>query len=218
MLYKDRFDAGKKMATLLRDLTGEEMVVLAVPNGGIPVGLEIARQLNTKFGLMLTRRINLPFTTEAGFGAVAFDGQFFIDNRLARRYGMMKNDLELLKAKALEKIHEKMRLFGFNARNMELKGKTVIITDDGIAGGYTMFVALKVLEKYKPSRKVVAVPTAPKSSVEKILHLCDDFVCPNVKEGMYFAVADAYAEWYDLSDSEVVESIQRYRGLGVELL
>lgn len=202
MKFKDRASAGARLAVLLEPYTDADAVVFAIPNGGIPVGIQIATALNARLEPMITRRINFPFTTESGFGAITADGHTFIDDRLPFQHGITKQEIERMKKEALDRIREKLKLFGVQSKLPDITGKTVILCDDGIAGGFSMRASLASIAEMQPGKTIVAVPTAPWSSIEKIKPLIDEIVCPIIGRGYSFAVADAYEYWYDISDDE----------------
>lgn len=212
MKYRDRADAGKQLASMLNEHAGSNALILAIPNGGVPVGIEIAKDLQIEIDVMITRRINLPFTTESGFGAVSFDGQLFIDKHMQEYYHIDNMQLARLVLEAEEQVKIKVSLFNFDKNKFDVEGKTVILVDDGIAGGFTMRVSLQVLEKYRPRKRIVAVPTAPARSLEKVRAWCEEIVCPDIKREARFAVAAAYRHWRDLHDQETARMFMDFRG------
>jgi putative phosphoribosyl transferase len=211
MMFKDRADAGRVLAKMLATYKDKQAIVLALPNGGIPVAIEVALGLNAILRLMFTRRINFPFTTESGFGAVTADGHAFVDEGLAAANGIGYEEIERLKMRTIERLREKMAYFDAPERLGDIGGKTVIVTDDGIAGGNSMVASLLSITEYSPAKKIVAVPTAPARSIEKIKHLVDEIVCPDVQYGFSFAVANAYERWYDVPDDEAKQMLLEYQ-------
>ncbi|MFX0099482.1 MAG: phosphoribosyltransferase [Candidatus Hodarchaeota archaeon] len=210
MVYKNRFEAGKVLGSMLEAYRSERTVVLAIPNGGVPVGIEIAKALGAELGLMIARKILFPFTTEAGFGAVTFDGSAFIDRDSARRNGVSEGEIERQKERALQSIEARVEYYRDVIDFPDLKEKVVVITDDGIAAGSTMLASIEGIKKREPRELIVAVPTAPFHSVEKIEHLVTKVVCPDIKRGFSFAVANAYEKWYDIENEEVKTLLQAY--------
>nr|MDO8110146.1 phosphoribosyltransferase family protein [Candidatus Sigynarchaeota archaeon] len=210
-MYKNRQAAGIALAKLLERYKCTETIVLAIPNGGVAVGIPIAEALYADFGLLITKRIHFPFTTESGFGAITSNGYYFIDEALAREHHISPAEIETLKAKTMVQVQSKMALLGVQDRMPNVKGKNVILVDDGIAGGFSMFVSLKALQDQHPARKIVAVPTAPARSLDKIRDLADEIVCPDISHAWQFAVANAYEDWYDVSDDEVVTLLDAFK-------
>jgi predicted phosphoribosyltransferase len=144
-----------------------------------------------------------PWTTEGGFGAVAFDGTEWIDDAAVDNFGLKTEQIEKAIAQARAKVERRNARLRGNRSLPELGNSTVILVDDGIAAGSTMRTAIAALRKRGAGRIVVAVPTAHSRSVEMLRELADEIVCPDIRGGMRFAVADAYEEWRDLSDDEV---------------
>jgi predicted phosphoribosyltransferase len=144
-----------------------------------------------------------PWTTESGFGAVAFDGSAWIDQAAVEGYGLTSSQVEKATADARAKVERRSKKLSSGNALRDLSGKTVILVDDGIAAGSTMRTAIDALRKLGAGRVVVAVPTAPARSLEAMRKLADEIVCADIRSGASFAVADAYEEWRDLSDDEV---------------
>jgi putative phosphoribosyl transferase len=199
--FKDRPAAGRSVAGMLKHYQGSDAIVLAIPAGGVPVAMQIARALGLELQVIPVSKILFPWTTEGGFGAVAFDGTEWIDQAAVDNFGLKPEQIEKATTDARAKVER---------RNARLRGhkslpelRTVILVDDGIAAGSTMRTAIAALRKRGAGRIVVAVPTAHSRSVEALRELADEIVCPNIRGGMRFAVADAYEEWRDLSDDEI---------------
>lgn len=197
--FRDRAAAGARLAAMLEKYRGGKAVVLAIPAGGVPVGASIARELGLPLQAAPVSKVLFPWTTESGFGAVAFDGSVWVDERAAA--GLSRSQIEKATADARAKVERRTRKLRFDASG--LKNSLVILVDDGIAAGSTMRTAIAALRKLGAERIVVAVPTAPARSLEAMRKLADEVVCPDIRGGGSFAVADAYAEWRDLSDEEV---------------
>ena len=196
-MFRDRAAAGRVLAAMLEKFRRTETLVLAIPAGGVPVAAEIVLALDLPLALAPVSKVLLPWTTESGFGAVAFDGTEWIDEEAAQSHGLSAAQV----AKAVEEARAKVRR---RTRAMpDITGRATILVDDGIAAGSTMRTAVAALRKQRATTVVVAVPTAHKHSYEIIGKLADEIYCPNVRAGFRFAVADAYEEWHDLSDEEV---------------
>lgn len=202
--FRDRAQAGQVLAGLLAHHAGPGTIVLAVPNGGVAVGVPVARALGCPLSLLVVRKIQIPGNTEAGFGAVAADGGAIYNQELLARLGLSPAQVETQKQKALASIQERLLLYGDWARPPALAGRTVILVDDGLASGVTMASAAGIVRQQAPARLVVAAPTASASARSRLLPLVDELVCPNVRSGPYFAVAEAYAQWSDLEMDEVL--------------
>ena len=207
--FRDRDAAGTRLAAMLGKYRGGSAIVLAIPAGGVPVGAAIARELGLSLRAAPVSKVLYPWTTESGFGAVAFDDSVWIDEAAVENSRLTKAQVEKAVADARTKVERRSRKFSSGKVLTDLSGKTVILVDDGIAAGSTMRTAIAALRKLRASRIVVAVPTAPSRSLEAMRKLADDILCADIRGGASFAVADAYAEWRDLRDEEVEAMLQR---------
>ncbi|MGQ9655596.1 MAG: phosphoribosyltransferase [Thermodesulfobacteriota bacterium] len=203
--YKDRDEAGRVLASMLGAYMGGEGLVLAIPNGGVAVGAAISRALRLGLGLMVVRKIQFPHNPEAGFGAVGADGTVVLDEGLMTAQGLGPEDVRLQKEKALRSVRERVERFGARALLPPVKGRKVILVDDGLATGSTMEAAVSIARRQGPAMVTVAVPTASHRAWGRIKGLVDDLVCPRVGRGPFFAVADAYQCWCDVTDDEVIQ-------------
>ncbi len=207
-VFTDRHDAGRQLGTLVKTLPGiSNPLVLAIPAGGVPVGREVAAALGAPLSLAIVRKIRIPGTTESGFGAVTWDGQVVINEPLRDALGLLDADVNAAVTQTRENVNARVALFAGGNPVPAMEGKTVILTDDGLASGFTMLAALQAIRRRNPARIVVAVPTASASSALLVSRKSDLLVCANIRSGRTFAVADAYQSWYDLEDREVMEEL-----------
>jgi len=214
-LYRDREDAGEILAGRLEGYRGRRTVVLAIPNGGVPVGLRVRDRLGADFGLVVVRKLHIPWNREAGFGAVAPDGTVAFNEPLRRSLGLTQEEEQAVIEEEVEAIRKRMRTYG--VRDLPpLGGRVAILVDDGLASGYSMAVACRFVRARGPDRIVVAVPTASMSAMRLVQSYADEVVCPDVRGGPVFAVADAYERWRDLEDEEVRELLETARKAGRE--
>jgi len=209
-VFRDRFHAGKLLAEKLREYAGQRNVILlAVPAGGVPVGYVIAKELGIKMDAIVVRKVQIPWNTEAGFGAVTWDGEAVLNDRLIAQLGLAEKTIAESVSKTKRVIDERQRGFRGDRPRPDLNGKVVVLVDDGLASGFTMLAAARSIHKQQPKRIVVAVPTASLGAVRLLSPEVDEIVCLNMRSGPVFAVADAYKNWYDLTDEEVTEILQR---------
>jgi putative phosphoribosyl transferase len=209
-VFRDRFQAGKLLSEQLREYSDNKgnAILLALPAGGVPVGHEVTKRLGISMDLMFVRKVQIPWSTEAGFGAVTWDGEMVLNENLIKRIGLTKKEIEESISQTKKNIQERIKEFK-NAKPMsDLKDKIVILVDDGLASGFTMLAAARSARKRKPKKIVVAVPTASLSAIELLAPEVDEVVCLNIRSGTVFAVADAYKNWYDLSDEEVIKILR----------
>jgi len=209
-VFKDRFHAGELLAEMLkRNVSLEDAILLAIPAGGIPVGYEISCRLNIPMDVVIVRKLQIPWDPEAGFGAISSDGEIVLNERLVKQLGLSREIVEEVAEKTLRIVRDRSEKFRRVKPMLEIRGKTAILVDDGLASGYTMLAAIRSTRKRNPRRVVVAVPTASKAAIELVSREVDKILCLNIRGGPFFAVADAYREWRDLTDEEVVEILKR---------
>jgi len=209
-VFSDRHDAGKKLGALIRSRPAlVDPVVLAIPAGGVPVGVEVALALGAPFSLAVVRKVQVPGNTEAGFGAVTWDGRVLINGRLRAALGLSQVAVDAAVTAARRNVVERVARFTAGRPFPNLTNTSVIITDDGLASGFTMLAALESIRAMHPARIVVAVPTASASSAELVARQADELVCLNIRSSARFAVAEAYQRWYDLDDREVIAELAR---------
>jgi predicted phosphoribosyltransferase len=210
-VFEDREDAGAHLADALKMFRGRDAIVLAIPSGGVPVGLEVAQGLDLPFDLLIVRKVNIPGNTEAGFGAVSIEGDVVLNEPLVKMLRLGKDEIEELAADVRKELSVRNQAFRQSRPLPDLKGKIVILVDDGLASGHTMIAAVRMVRRHSPARIVVAVPTASMDTISRLSEEVDEVVCPNIRTGPYFAVAEAYRNWYDLSRDEVVERLNKLR-------
>ena len=209
-VYRDRDDAGEHLARALEQFRTADALVLAIPSGGVPVGLVVSSRLELPFDLLIIRKIPVPCYTESGFGAVSLEGDIVLNEPLVRELGLSPEEIEVLAGPVQEELQARNRIFRENRPWPELAGKTVILVDDGLASGYTMLAAVRAVRRHMPSQIVVAVPTACASTIKLLAPQVDTIVCPNIRSGYSFAVADAYRNWYDLDRTEVINLLKSH--------
>ncbi|MHA2425715.1 MAG: phosphoribosyltransferase [Candidatus Thorarchaeota archaeon] len=210
--YRNRTDAGKILAQELQKMSFEtNPVVLAIPNGGIAVGLQIAKALNAELDAIIVRKLQVPGNTEAGFGALTSHGALLLNDRLVRALGLKQVQIDLAVEKTQKQINRRKEDYRGLIGVVDLSDKDVILVDDGIASGYTMLAAIESVRTRGPNTIMVAAPTSSNSAAHLVGQEVDVLVCPRIETGFYFAVANAYLKWYDVPDSEVIEILEHYR-------
>jgi len=209
-VFQDRRHAGRMLADLIRrNVPLESALILAIPAGGVPVAYEISRRLGIPMDVIIVRKIQVPWDPEAGFGALSWDGELILNDELVKYLGLTEDEVEESIKKTRKIIQARVKLFRGDRPMPEIADKTAILVDDGLATGYTMLAAIRSVKKRKPKRIVVAVPTASANAAELISREVNDVLCPNIRSGPIYAVADAYREWRDLTDEEVVEILEK---------
>jgi len=208
-VFRDRFQAGKLLADKLQDYAGKgNVIVLAVPAGGVPVGYTVAEELAVPMDVLIVRKIQIPWNTEAGFGAITWDGITVLNEPLVEQLDLKKKEVEESIQKTRRNIQERLRKFRGNKPMPQFKNKIVILVDDGLASGFTMLAAARSIKKNAPEKLIVAVPTASLGAIELLVPEVDEIVCLNIRSGSSFAVAEAYENWYDLTDEEVLKILK----------
>ena len=203
-VFRDRSHAGAILAEMLEEFRRSDALVIAIPSGGVPVAAEIAGRLGLELDVMPVSKILYPWTTESGFGAVAFDGTTWIDKNAVRYYGLDGKTVAAATAEATEKIQRRIGLFRGDRPFPQTTDRSVILVDDGIAGGYTMRAGIAALNKAGTKEIAVAVPTASTGSLQEIAQRVDTVYCANMRGGPHFAVADAYENWTDVDEARAV--------------
>ncbi len=210
LLFRDRLQAGELLAEKLRlRVAGRDMQLLAVPAGGVPVGYVIAEKLKIPLDVAIVRKIQIPWNTEAGFGALTWDGRVLLNEPLVAELGLSTDLIQQCIARTREILYERVRNFRRDRPFPDLNGRTVVLVDDGLASGFTMLAAAESVKTQRPRKIIVAVPTGSANAIDLLAPSVDELVCLNVRSGPIFAVADAYEKWYDLSDNEVLEFLRR---------
>jgi len=209
-VFKDRLHAGELLATKLRGYVDKgNLQLLAIPAGGVPVGYVVAKGLGVPLDVMVVRKVQIPWNPEAGFGAVAWDGTVILNEPLVRQLGLTTELVQWCISKTQEVVEERLKKFRGEKSPPDLRNKKAILVDDGLASGFTMLAAVKSVRNQGPEKVIVAVPTASTSAVQLVAPSVDKLICLNIRGGPFFAVADAYQKWHDLSDEEVIEFLRR---------
>ncbi|HXF67026.1 MAG TPA: phosphoribosyltransferase family protein [Burkholderiales bacterium] len=209
-VFRDRAHAGVVLAGLLEALRGGDAIVLAIPSGGVPVAAEVAKRLAAPLEVAVVSKILLPWTTEAGYGAIAWDGSLWMNEEEARYYRLTEDQIAASVAEARAKVRRRCALLRGSRPMPALAGRTAILVDDGIAAGSTMRAAIGALRGLGAGRILVAAPTGHERSVRALAELADALCCANLRGGPRFAVADAYERWCDVTEEEAAEILARF--------
>jgi predicted phosphoribosyltransferase len=201
-VFKDRVHAGRVLATMLQRYAGTDAQTMAVPAGGVPVAAELAKPLGLALDVAVVSKITLPWNTEAGYGAVAFDGTVRINRSLAKAVRLTDAQISQGTEETTARVMRRVQRLRGDKPWPDLINRTVIVVDDGLASGFTMLVTIEALRKKSAERIVVAVPTAPDDTLPKIAERVHELYCANIREERPYAVADAYEKWYDVSEEE----------------
>jgi len=209
-VFRDRRHAGIVLADMLQEWRGTDAIVMAIPAGGVPVGAEIAQRLELPLEVLVVSKILLPWNTESGFGAISANGNVWLNEEYIRHFGLDEAAIQQAVDAASKKVKRRAQRFRRNHPWPDLGKHPVIVVDDGIAAGSTFRVAITTLRKQGASKVIVAVPTAHAESLPVIARMADEIYCPNLRSGPHFAVAEAYQHWYDISEQEVEEILEKF--------
>lgn len=203
MLFKDRRDAGRQLAEKLESYRGRETLVLAVPRGGVVVAEAMVPSLGTELGLTIARKVGLPGNRELAAAAIAPDGIVIYNEPVLKAFNLSPADLEAAAEQELAELKRRLKVYGQERRQLRIKGRVVIVVDDGIATGLTITATLNFLAKARPKRLILAVPVAPPETVATLRLLADEIVCLLQPEPFY-AVGQFYQDFSQVSDDEVI--------------
>jgi predicted phosphoribosyltransferase len=209
-IFKDRLQAGEILAEKLRlRVVNDNVQVLAIPAGGVPVAHVVSEKLDVPLDVVIVRKIQIPWNTEAGFGAVTWDGRAILNKSLVAQLGLDAGVVEQCISRTRQMVKERNQKLRGNRIFPELSGRTIILIDDGLASGFSMLAATESIKTLYPKKTIIAVPTGSDNAVALLAPNVNELVCLNVRSGLIFAVADAYENWYDLSDDETLNYLRR---------
>lgn len=211
-VFRDRADAGAVLARMLSGALDPEAIVLAIPAGGVPVAAAIAGILGLPLDLAVVSKVLLPWDTEAGYGAVAFDGTQRLNEPLVAALGLDAATVEAGLAATRERVARRVRNLRSGRPLPDLQARESLLVDDGLASGFTMQVAVEALRNAGARTVRVAVPTGHLEALERLVPLVEKVYCPNVRAGRRFAVAEAYRSWTDVDEEEVRLELSRLGG------
>lgn len=202
-MFRDRQDAAVKLAERLLDYKNKDCVILAIPRGGVIIGYHLARRLNLPLDVIISKKLSHPLSPEYAIGAVTTHGEIISDYREASDE-YIASEIRRLR----QVIRQKQRMYFGQRKPIVLKGKTVIITDDGVATGSTILAAIEAIRTLNPGRIIVAVPVAPQSSVEILNSRADKFICLIVA-AVFHSVGGFYLDFTPVTDEEVKRLLNR---------
>jgi len=208
-VFEDREEAGLLLAEKLTKYKESGGMVFGIPSGGVPVASKIASLLNLPIDLIIVRKIQIPFNTEAGFGAMDSDGKVIFNEGLLSQLRLTEDEIGTQIKKTMDVIIKRNHLFREGRPYPSLQNKNVIVVDDGLASGYTMLAAVQFIKRKNPQKIIIAVPTGSKRTIDFVLPETDELICLNVRRRFPFAVADAYMKWHDLTDKEVLDILKK---------
>ena len=207
-MFKDRADAGKKLALYLQEYKDRDVLVLAIPRGGVEVGYYVADCLNADLSMIVSRKLPYPFNPEAGFGAIAEDGSIYLFPSAVRQ--VQKETIDKIIRQQEDELRNRIRVLRHNKPLPTIEDRTVILVDDGIAMGSTMRVSVMLCRNKEAKKIVVASPVAGPDVAEDMARLADEAVI--IETPRFFqAVSQVYINWYDMSYEQVIEIMNKWQ-------
>jgi predicted phosphoribosyltransferase len=209
MMFRDRYDAGETLAECLSEFAGRpDVIVLALPRGGVPVGYVAARKLGVPLDVFVVRKLGTPGQTELAMGAIASGGVRVLNRDVVEALGIPEWAIEQVTQQEQEELERRERQYRGDRSPLDVRGKTVILVDDGLATGSTMRAAAAALRKAGAARIIVAVPVASRATCDQLREEGNEVVCATNPEPFY-AVGQWYKDFAQTTDEEVRELLER---------
>jgi putative phosphoribosyl transferase len=209
MIFKDREDAGRQLANRLSAYANRnDVIVLGIPRGGVPVAFEIAQALNVPMDIFLSRKLGVPGNEELAFGAIAAGDGRFLDREVIRAMGISERQIERITEKVKETLSQRAELYRGDRAPLQIEDRTVILVDDGIATGASIYAAINALQQMKPAKLVVAVPVAPPAACTWLRTVVDQLICLREPE-QFYAVGQFFERFSQVADEDVIDLLQR---------
>lgn len=210
MVFEDRRDAGRRLAATLRPHVAAQPIVVALPRGGVPVAFEVARALGAPLDLLTVRKLGTPQNPELGVGALSEDGTAVVDTVAARALGMTQEDLDVAMRRELRELARRKERFRGGRAPRDVRGREVIVVDDGLATGFTDLVAVRTLRRRAAGRIVVAAPVGSREAIELLRQEADDVVC-HTRPRDLLAVGNWYRDFSPVDDEQVLALLDEWR-------
>jgi predicted phosphoribosyltransferase len=212
-LFKDRVDAGKKLAKELSKYANlSDVLILALPRGGVPVAFEVAKELNVEMDIYIVRKLGVPGNEELAMGAIASDNIRVLNEDVVSSFQISERTIDIVAVRELRELERREYAYRGNRPKPEIKGKTVILIDDGLATGATMRAAVAALKTKNPAKIVVAVPTAAADTCMFFKETVDEIICVATPEPFY-GVGAWYGDFSQTTDKEVCDLLDKAASL-----
>ena len=209
MRFINRTQAGRLLAKKLAKYANREnVVVLGIPRGGLPVAFQVAQALHVPLDVFICRKLGVPGQEELALGAVATGGVRVINDEIVGLLGIPQERIDPIAAVQQRELERREQLYRGVRPPLQVRGKTVILIDDGVATGSSMLAAITALRRLEPARIVVAVPVAPFSTFERLRQEADEVICLDTPEEFY-AIGQFYEDFSQTTDEEVCEFLRR---------
>jgi len=208
-MFRDREDAAHQLAQRLKGRELHDPIVMAIPRGGVVTGAVLARELGADLDIVLSRKLRAPFQPELAIGAVSEDGQVYLNRGVQESLGLSPDDLDEERRDQLREITRRKKLFRDVRPKAPLAGRSVIVTDDGIATGATMIAALQVVKAEGARDIIVAVPVASPDRFAEVRRWCDEVVCLLAPK-RFWAIGQFYGDFTQVEDEQVVTLLREF--------
>ncbi|WP_440945915.1 phosphoribosyltransferase [Methanosarcina sp. T3] len=210
-IFKDRVDAGKRLAKeLLKYSNCPDVLILALPRGGVPVAFEVAKALNVKMDVFIVRKLGVPGNEELAMGAIASDDIRVLNEDIVKYFQVPDSVIATVAANELRELERRERKYRGDHPKPDINGMTVLLIDDGLATGATMHAAVEAIKTKNPAKLVVAVPTASPDMCRFFEDKVDEVICTATPEPFY-AVGASYGDFSQTTDDEVCELLRKAR-------
>lgn len=207
-IYQNRQQAGQILADLLRAYRAQPgTIVLALPRGGVPIGYEIAKKLHLPWDIYLVRKLGVPGDEELAMGAIAMNGEVFLNPEIINNFQISQKQIEQVVAVQKQELKRRNQLYRHNRPLPELQNQTIILVDDGLATGATMLAAIQALKSYQPAEIIVAVPVGAEEICDLIEQKVDALICP-LKPVELYGVGNWYQDFHQMEDDEVISFLK----------
>jgi len=208
MIFVNRVDAGLKLAKKLDAYAGQkDVIVLAIPRGGVPVAFQVASELNAPLDVFVVRKLGVPSREELAFGAIATGGIRVLDEQIVESMGVSDMQIERITAREKDELDRREHVYRGNRQFPNIENKTIILVDDGIATGASTRAAISALRRLRPARIVLAVPVAPAMTCKSLQGEVDDLICLFMPK-FFYAIGQFYEDFSQVSDQEVMDLLQ----------
>lgn len=212
-LFKDRVDAGKRLAReLSKYASRSDVLILALPRGGVPVAFEVAKALNVKMDVFIVRKLGVPGYEELAMGAIASDNIRVLNEDVVRSFQIPEQVIDRVAANELKELERRERTYRGDMPKLEITKKIIILVDDGLATGATMRAAAAAVKTKNPARIVIAVPTAARDTCETFGKEVDEIICVATPEPFY-GVGAWYGNFSQTTDEEVCDLLEKAKAL-----
>lgn len=207
MVFRNRGHAGELLAKQLEKYKGKDTVVLAIPRGGVVVGQVVAEMLGVPLDIIITRKIGAPGNPEFAIGAIGPENEIVLNRQVIEAMRIRREYINAEVGRQGLEMERRERMYRQDRARLALKGKTVLLVDDGVATGANTEVAIKAVRKQKPKKLILAVPVGPKETMERLKALVDELICLVVPTPFY-AVGQFYQDFSQTSDEEVIRILK----------